>query len=91
MIETVTSLKNMNKRLARRIHNQRVQLRETWEIVDMRIQAGAHAAFRPLRTKWVDYGFSQTKKLKTLRKRIADLEKEVIELKARRMVDEEGW
>ena len=42
------------KKLERRIHNQRVALRENWMIVEMRRNEYC-GKLRPLRSKWWDY------------------------------------
>jgi len=43
------------KKLAKRIHNQRVALRDNWDTVEMRIREGCMAPKSPLRSKWWDF------------------------------------
>ena len=60
------------KKLERRIHNQRVALRENWMIVEMRRNEYC-GKLRPLRSKWWDYVKKQSQTIRELREQIEDL------------------
>ncbi len=60
-----------HKKLEKRIHNQRVALRETWEIVEMRRREGKGNYEKP---KWFEKVLEQGREIKRLKQRIAELE-----------------
>lgn len=59
---TANRLREENKKLARRIHNQRVQLRNHWEIMEMRGKM-----HRPLRSEWWDEVMRLIQRIKELK------------------------
>lgn len=59
------------KKLERRIHNQRVALRENWMMIEQRAN---YTKRIPLRNMWWDYVMKLTKEIKRIN---AELEKKV--------------
>lgn len=57
------------KTLERRIHNQRVALRENWMIVEMRRNEYC-GKLRPLKSKWWNYVMKQNQIIRGLREEI---------------------
>jgi len=57
------------KKLARRIHNQRVALRENWEIVEMRRKEYC-GTLRPLRSKWWGLVMKQNQHIRELKEEV---------------------
>lgn len=66
------------KKLERRIHNQRVALRENWMITEMRMKERATQGYRPLRSKWWDYVQKQARVIKGLREQLKILKQEEV-------------
>lgn len=54
------------KKLEKRIHNQRVALRDNWEIIEMR-RNNYCGKLRPLRSKWWDYVKKQSQIINQLK------------------------
>ena len=63
---------NYIKKLERRIHNQRVALRENWMIVEMRRDEYS-GKLRPLRSKWWSYVKKQTAEIRRLKKKCGEI------------------
>jgi hypothetical protein len=61
------------KKLERRIHNQRVALRENWMITEMRMKERASPCYRPLKSKWLEYVKKQNKIIRELRRRLGEI------------------
>lgn len=60
------------KKLERRIHNQRVALRENWMIVEIRRNEYC-GTLRPLRSKWWGYVKKQSEVIRELRKKLGEI------------------
>jgi len=56
------------KKLERRIHNQRVALRENWQITEMRMADRMHPCYRPLKSRWWDCVMNREKAIEILGK-----------------------
>jgi hypothetical protein len=64
------------KKLEKRIHNQRVALRENWEIVEMRKKEEAAPIYRskrPIKNKWFDYVMKQSKEIRRLKVKCGEI------------------
>lgn len=60
------------KKLERRIHNQRVALRENWMVVEMR-RSEYCGRLRPLRSKWWDHVKKQMAEIKRLKEKCGEI------------------
>lgn len=60
------------KKLERKIHNQRVALRENWMITEMR-RSEYCGKLRPLRSKWWDYVKKQNAVIHELREKLSEI------------------
>lgn len=64
------------KKLERRIHNQRVALRENWMIIEMRRKEEAapiYGSRRPIKNKWFDYVMKQNKEIRRLKEKCGEI------------------
>jgi hypothetical protein len=64
------------KKLAKRIHNQRVALRENWEIIEMRAASGAAEIYRgrrPLKSRWWSFVLAKNAEIKRLKIKCGEL------------------
>ena len=71
----VSELEGRIKTLEKRIHNQRVALRENWMIVEMRRNEYC-GNLRPLKSKWWDHVKKQHVKIKELQDEIESIKLE---------------
>lgn len=71
LVPEATNLQYLQK-LERRIHNQRVALRDNWMIVEMREKEYC-GKLRPLRSKWWEYVKKQSATIRELRKQLEEI------------------
>lgn len=74
------SKENYIKKLEQRIHNQRVALRENWQIAEMRLKERCTPYSHPLRDKWWDYVIKSIAERKALKAEVKRLKEKCGEI-----------